>query len=196
MEAAEAQSRRNAQTAWLEPRAALSPVFRRNRTQARVRIFIVSIAPRIVFFIASHCSSYCFSIDTHCFRARNVSLVLARTCIVIGVNFPLQIDCIFLGPFGRADWPIGALRLIGAASRLKAPCRQRHRVELGLFGANPKAVESNPILKLEIVLMGGSLSGGGAPAAPLVVWWIGAPLRRAVHDMPARGFSIWKVKCA
>src|ERR1700721_798493 len=44
----------------------------------------VSIAPRIVFFIARHCSC-----------AGGFSLVSSRSCIVIGGNFALQIDCIF-----------------------------------------------------------------------------------------------------
>jgi hypothetical protein len=44
----------------------------------------VSIVLRIVFSIDSHCSCAC-----------GLSLALARACIVIGVNFPLQIDCIF-----------------------------------------------------------------------------------------------------
>ena len=43
----------------------------------------VSIVLRIVFSIVIHCSC-----------AGGFSLAVARTCIVVGANFPLQIDCI------------------------------------------------------------------------------------------------------
>jgi hypothetical protein len=58
----------------LQPDVLAPPVF-----------FIASIVLRIVFSIASHCSC-----------AGGFSLVVARACIVIGVDFPLQIDCILL----------------------------------------------------------------------------------------------------
>jgi len=57
-----------------------------------VRILTVSIVLRIVFSIACHCSC-----------AGGFSLVPARPYIVIGVDFPLQIDCILLGGSERAD---------------------------------------------------------------------------------------------
>jgi hypothetical protein len=47
------------------------------------------------FFIVFHCSLHCFSIDTHCSCAGGVSLAFAEPYIADGVDFPLQIDCIF-----------------------------------------------------------------------------------------------------
>jgi hypothetical protein len=47
----------------------------------------VSIALRIVFSIARHCSWH-----------RGFSLAVARPCIKIAAHFPLQIDCILFAP--------------------------------------------------------------------------------------------------
>ena len=47
----------------------------------------VSIVLRPVFFS-------CFFPVIHCSCAGGFSLAVARTCIVVGANFPLQIDCI------------------------------------------------------------------------------------------------------
>jgi hypothetical protein len=67
---------------------------------------------RPVFFIVFHCSSHCFSIDIHCSCARGVSLVFAKIYIADGVDFPLQIDCIF---FSRlfCENPLGLPRFFG-----------------------------------------------------------------------------------
>ena len=54
----------------------------------------VSIAPRIAFFIASHCS-----------RAGDFFVAVSRGCIADGVEFPLQIDCSLFGaPLSRREW--------------------------------------------------------------------------------------------
>jgi hypothetical protein len=57
--------------------------------QALAPISTVPIALRIAF-----------SIDRHCSCAGAFSLARATFCIVIGVPFPLQIDCILLGSPG------------------------------------------------------------------------------------------------
>jgi hypothetical protein len=53
-------------------------------------VCIVSIARRIVLFIASHCSC-----------ARGFFVAVSRPCIVNGGGFPLQIACIFFLRPGR-----------------------------------------------------------------------------------------------
>jgi hypothetical protein len=189
------------------------------RAVARLSALQPHVGTRPEFFACFHCFSPLFfpvfPPVSPCSCASGFSLVRARPCIVIGDAFA-PVNRLYFFPSHLA---YRALRLIGAASRPKAPCRQGHRVELGSFGANPKAVESNSILKLEDVLMGGSLSVGGASlrrrrwsfgAAPDNTLAVGrrrrsvaqdggsisGHLRRAYSDLPARGLSIWKVKCA
>jgi hypothetical protein len=48
------------------------------------------------FFHCSHCSSHCFFIASHCCCGRGVSTIFARPYIADGVDYPLQIDCIFI----------------------------------------------------------------------------------------------------
>jgi len=98
-------------------RAAPLPVFRRTTKPSD---------PHCIFH-CSHCYSHCFSIDTHCSCAGGFSLVRPKPYIVIDALFPLQIACIYFWRPLRRNKLIDALRLIGAASRPKAQCRQGHR---------------------------------------------------------------------
>jgi hypothetical protein len=108
-----------------------------------------------------------FSIGRHCSCAGGISPACARTCIVIGVNFPLQIDCIFVraGPGALGLHSLGVrhetrdqLRATacGRDASAESTAPTGTSVGLGLFGADPKAVASNSIVNAQVVSMTGA----------------------------------------
>jgi len=99
-----------------------------------------------------------FSIVSHCSCAGGFLLVLSRRCIVFRISFPIadRLYLFFPGAFRPTRSTRGRrVASIGAASRWKntvpAMTSARTLMGLALFGANPKTVESIPLLKLQDV---------------------------------------------